>query len=124
MMSENKKDDSLRETIRKLIADQIITDRTGVMGEDAETLVKTALKIIANLPENEFVDDKKVIAYKQLYFTINNDVGLVLKYGDNLYWLQQNYVVRMRKIEAGTTTEAFKKRELIASDVLPPSGSN
>jgi len=124
MMSENKKDDSLRETIKKMIADQIVTDRNGVMGEDAETLVKTALKIIANLPENEFVDDKKAIAYKQIYFTINNDVGLVLKYGDNLYWMQQNYVVRVRKIEVGTTTEAFKKGKLIASDVLPPSRTN
>jgi len=123
MMSENKKDESLQETIKKMIADQVVTDHTDVMGEDAKTLVITALKIIANLPENEFTDDKKSIAYKNLNFMINNDVGLMLKYGENIYWMQQDYVVRVRKTKAGTTTDAFKKGKLIASDVLPPSKS-
>jgi hypothetical protein len=123
-MSENKKDDSLREMIRKMIDAQIGPTFDSVMGENAENTKKAALKIIDNLPETEFTDDKKSIDYKQLYFTVNNDVGLMLKHGDCLYWLQGDYVVRVKKTKAGTTHEAFKKRKLIASDVLPPSRTN
>jgi len=122
-MSEKKNGDDLRKIIREAI-DQIGLIRNAVMGEDAETLVNTARKIISNLPADEFTDDKKEINYKHLYFKINNDVGLMLKYGENLYWLQQDYVVRVRKTKSGTTTEAFKKGKLIASDVLPPSRKN
>jgi hypothetical protein len=124
MMDDSKKDDNFQETIRKMIDDQIGIIRGAVMGEGAAELAKTAQKIFANLPEDEFTDDKKLIDYKQLYFTVNNDVGLMLKYGDNLYWFQGDYVIRVKKTKAGTTHEAFKKRKLIASDVLPPSRTN
>ncbi len=111
-------------TIRKMIDEQIGIIRNAVMGESAEELVNSARKIFANLPAGEFVNDKQEVEYKQLYFTINNDVGLMLKYGDNLYWLQQNYVVRVKQTTRGITHEAFKKGKLIASDILPPSGNN
>jgi hypothetical protein len=123
-MSENKKDDGLREMIRKMIDEQLGPTFDSVMGENAENTKKAALKIFANLPEGEFTDDKNATDYKQLYFTVNNDVGLMLKYGDYLYWLQGDYVVRVKKTKAGTTHEAFKKRKLIVSDVLPPSRGN
>lgn len=113
-MDENKKPDLTPEAIRKMIDDQLDLIQNAVMGPNGEELTKTARSIFSNLPADEIKDDEPI------YFTINHDVGLMIKKGDTLYWWQHDHAVRLRKTEArGLIADAFKKGKLVASDILP-----
>ena len=112
-MSENKKEK--RPSIRELIEAQINLIQAAVFGEKIQDLVDTAKKIFANLPIYEIKDDDPIC------FTVNPDVGLVVKKEQSLYYLWHDFTIRVKIIHGGTFADVFKKGQIVSSDVTPPA---
>lgn len=96
------------EILKKILEDFERTETHTL--ENSESLAKNAKMIFLHLPAGEIKDDEPI------HYRYSNDVGLMVKRGPDMYWLERGGVVRLRITEAGKVATVFRDGKLIGSE--------